>query len=101
MKFPCRFYLCLQIRNDILANRLPCSKVTQALLASYLVQSQFGDYDSVAHSIAGKVPLYLEPFTFAPNQTKDMLRDICELHKMHKYIHMYRYLIFGMIIFIL
>lgn len=32
-----RYQLCLQIRNDILAGRLPCTFVTYGLLGSYLV----------------------------------------------------------------
>ncbi|KAK2090710.1 hypothetical protein P7K49_031967 [Saguinus oedipus] len=38
-----RYYLCLQLRDDIVSGRLPCSFVTLALLGSYTVQSELGD----------------------------------------------------------
>lgn len=74
-----RYQLCLQIRNDILNNRLPCSFVTHALLGSYLVQSELGDYDSETMG-----PNYLKDFKFAPNQTQDLVEKVAELHRTHK-----------------
>ncbi|KAI4468207.1 4.1 g protein [Holotrichia oblita] len=74
-----RYQLCLQIRNDILNNRLPCSFVTHALLGSYLVQSELGDYDGDTMD-----QNYLADFKFAPNQTPDLVSKVMELHKTHK-----------------
>ncbi|XP_011498610.1 PREDICTED: uncharacterized protein LOC105362813 isoform X3 [Ceratosolen solmsi marchali] len=74
-----RYQLCLQIRNDIITGRLPCSFVTHALLGSYLVQSEVGDYDSEEH---GKT--YLRDFKFAPNQTPELVEKVMDLHKTHK-----------------
>lgn len=74
-----RYQLCLQIRNDILNNRLPCSFVTHALLGSYLVQSELGDYDP---DTMGRN--YLKEFRFAPNQTQDLEDKVIELHRTHK-----------------
>ncbi|KAF5270217.1 hypothetical protein FQA39_LY08431 [Lamprigera yunnana] len=74
-----RYQLCLQIRNDIYNNRLPCSFVTHALLGSYLVQSELGDYDPDA---MGRE--YLQEFKFAPNQTQELKDKIMELHRTHK-----------------
>lgn len=74
-----RYQLCLQIRNDILNNRLPCSFVTHALLGSYLVQSELGDYDPDTMD-----QNYLADFKFAPNQTLDLVSKVMELHKTHK-----------------
>lgn len=74
-----RYQLCLQIRNDILSGRLPCSFVTHALLGSYLVQSELGDHDS---ETLGKN--YVKDFKFAPNQSQDLLDKVMELHKTHK-----------------
>lgn len=74
-----RYHLCLQIRNDILSNRLPCSFVTHALLGSYLVQSELGDYDPDTMS-----KNYLKDFKFAPNQTPDLEEKVMELHKTHR-----------------
>lgn len=74
-----RYHLCLQIRNDILSNRLPCSFVTHALLGSYLVQSELGDYDSDSMT-----KNYLRDFKFAPNQSQELEDKVMELHKTHK-----------------
>lgn len=74
-----RYQLCLQIRNDILCGKLPCSFVTHALLGSYLVQSELGDYDPEEHPNN-----YLSEFRFAPNQTPELEEKVAELHKQHK-----------------
>ncbi|XP_034242824.1 protein 4.1 homolog isoform X2 [Thrips palmi] len=74
-----RYHLCLQIRNDILNERLPCSFVTHALLGSYLVQSELGDFDLEEHGRN-----YLSEFRFAPNQTSELEDKVIELHRTHK-----------------
>ncbi|XP_015789248.1 band 4.1-like protein 3 isoform X2 [Tetranychus urticae] len=74
-----RYLLCLQVRNDILSQRLPCSFVTYALLGSYLVQSELGDYDPEDHG-----PGYLREFRFAPNQNEELEEKVAELHQQHK-----------------
>lgn len=74
-----RYHLCLQIRNDILNERLPCSFVTHALLGSYLVQSELGDFDVEEHGRN-----YLSEFRFAPNQTSELEDKVIELHRTHK-----------------
>ncbi|XP_074593956.1 uncharacterized protein LOC141849499 isoform X4 [Brevipalpus obovatus] len=76
-----RYLLCLQVRNDILSCRLPCSMVTYSLLGSYLVQSELGDYDEDQH---GTGIDYLKEFRFAPNQTEVLKERVAELHKQHK-----------------
>ncbi|XP_060536727.1 protein 4.1 homolog isoform X2 [Cylas formicarius] len=74
-----RYHLCLQIRNDILSGRLPCSFVTHALLGSYLAQSELGDYDP---DTMGRN--YLKEFKIAPSQNQDLEDKVCELHKTHR-----------------
>ncbi|XP_033106450.1 band 4.1-like protein 3 isoform X3 [Anneissia japonica] len=77
-----RYQLVLQIREDILKGKLPCSFVTHALLGSYIVQSELGDYDPDEH---GPDCSYLEDFgRFTPNQSHDLEQKIHELHKTHK-----------------
>ncbi|XP_047234879.1 band 4.1-like protein 1 isoform X1 [Girardinichthys multiradiatus] len=73
-----RYYLCLQLRDDILSGRLPCSFVTHALLGSYTVQAELGDYDTEEHG-----PDYVSEFHFAPNQTRELEERVMELH--HNY----------------
>lgn len=68
------------MRNDLLEGRLPSSFVTHALLGSYLVQSELGDYDANEH----KDRSYLHEFKFAPNQTRDLEDKVSELHKTHR-----------------
>ncbi|XP_032936640.1 protein 4.1 isoform X18 [Catharus ustulatus] len=74
-----RYYLCLQLRHDILTGRLPCSFATLALLGSYTVQSELGDYDPDLHG-----PDYISEFKLAPNQTKELEEKVVELHKTYR-----------------
>ncbi|KAM4770695.1 band 4.1-like protein 2 isoform 8-T8 [Rhinophrynus dorsalis] len=74
-----RYFLCLQLRQDISSGRLPCSFVTHALLGSYTLQAEVGDYDADEHSAD-----YIKDFKFAPSQTKEMEDKVVELHKTHR-----------------
>ncbi|KAM3602290.1 uncharacterized protein V6R79_001503 [Siganus canaliculatus] len=75
-----RYLLCLQLREDVASGRLPCSFVTHALLGSYTLQAEFGDYEPDQPR-----PLdYISQRTFAPNQSKEMEEKILELHKSHR-----------------
>lgn len=75
-----RYQLCLQVRNDILEDRLPCTFITHALLGSYLVQSEMGDYDPKEMPDKN----YLADFKIAPNQTAELKQKVMDLHKTHK-----------------
>lgn len=77
-----RYHLCLQVRNDILEGRLPCTFVTHALLGSYLVQSEMGDYDAKEMPDRG----YLKDFKIAPNQTSELEDKVMDLHKTHRLV---------------
>uniref|UniRef100_UPI0037E7A2CD band 4.1-like protein 1 isoform X2 n=1 Tax=Semicossyphus pulcher TaxID=241346 RepID=UPI0037E7A2CD len=74
-----RYYLCLQLRDDMLSGRLPCSFVTHALLGSYTVQAELGDYDLDDHGSD-----YVNDFRFAPNQTRELEERVMELHRNYK-----------------
>ncbi|XP_019403218.1 PREDICTED: protein 4.1 isoform X7 [Crocodylus porosus] len=74
-----RYYLCLQLRQDIVTGRLPCSFATLALLGSYTVQSELGDYDPELHSTD-----YASEFKLAQNQTKELEDKVMELHKTYR-----------------
>uniref|UniRef100_A0A8D2LAZ5 Erythrocyte membrane protein band 4.1 like 1 n=1 Tax=Varanus komodoensis TaxID=61221 RepID=A0A8D2LAZ5_VARKO len=74
-----RYYLCLQLRADIISGRLPCSFVTHALLGSYAVQAELGDFDAEEH-----VGNYVGELRFAPNQTRELEERIMELHKTYR-----------------
>ncbi|XP_077910856.1 band 4.1-like protein 2 isoform X10 [Halichoerus grypus] len=74
-----RYFLCLQLRQDIASGRLPCSFVTHALLGSYTLQAELGDYDPEEHGNSD-----LSDFQFAPTQTKELEEKVAELHKTHR-----------------
>ncbi|XP_054611883.1 band 4.1-like protein 3b isoform X8 [Dunckerocampus dactyliophorus] len=74
-----RYYLCLQLRNDVVSGRLPCSFATHIVLGSYMVQSELGDYDP--EELGSD---YISELRFAPNQTKELEEKVMELHKTYK-----------------
>uniref|UniRef100_A0A8D3APF5 FERM domain-containing protein n=1 Tax=Scophthalmus maximus TaxID=52904 RepID=A0A8D3APF5_SCOMX len=74
-----RYYLCLQLRDDVVSGRLPCSFATHTVLGSYTVQSELGDYDP--EELASD---YIGELRFAPNQTKELEEKVMELHKTYK-----------------
>lgn len=78
----CRYYLCLQLRQDILQGHLPCSFVTLALLGSYALQSELGEYDPEVHS-----PDYAKDMKMVHGQTKELEDKMMELHQTYKLEH--------------
>uniref|UniRef100_A0A8C5G1H5 Protein 4.1 n=1 Tax=Gouania willdenowi TaxID=441366 RepID=A0A8C5G1H5_GOUWI len=70
-----RYYLCLQLRKDIFQGRLPCSFVTLALLGSYALQSELGEYDPEVHGIE-----YTKEMKMVQGQTKELEEKMMELH---------------------
>ncbi|XP_039262694.1 tyrosine-protein phosphatase non-receptor type 4-like [Styela clava] len=74
-----RYQLFLQVRLEILEQRLACSPNTAALLASYAVQSEIGDYRSDQHQ--GE---YLSKFKFIANQTAEFEQEVQKLHRRNK-----------------
>uniref|UniRef100_A0A671SUK8 Tyrosine-protein phosphatase n=1 Tax=Sinocyclocheilus anshuiensis TaxID=1608454 RepID=A0A671SUK8_9TELE len=58
--------------------RLPCPHNTAALLASYTVQSELGDY-----SEAENLPGYLSEFCFIPNQPQGFENEVTKHHQQH------------------
>ncbi|XP_028986753.1 band 4.1-like protein 3b isoform X7 [Betta splendens] len=74
-----RYYLCLQLRDDVVSGRLPCSFATHTVLGSYTAQSELGDYDP--EELGSD---YISELRFAPNQTKELEEKVMELHKSYK-----------------
>uniref|UniRef100_A0A8C9Y587 FERM domain-containing protein n=1 Tax=Sander lucioperca TaxID=283035 RepID=A0A8C9Y587_SANLU len=74
-----RYFLCLQLRQDVVSGRLPCSFATHTILGSYTVQSELGDYDPEECGSD-----YVAEIGFAPTQTKEMEEKIMELHKTYR-----------------
>ncbi|KAJ3592137.1 hypothetical protein NHX12_007266 [Muraenolepis orangiensis] len=73
-----RYQYFLQIKQDILTGRLPCPHNTAALLASYAVQSELGDYSEGEH-----VPGYLSEFFFIPSPPQDFHKEVTKHHQQH------------------
>ncbi|XP_034945429.1 tyrosine-protein phosphatase non-receptor type 4 isoform X1 [Chelonus insularis] len=74
-----RYQFYLQIRKDILQEKLHLPPSTACLIASYTVQSELGDYHPEEHG-----PGYLSKLQLIPGQTEEMEKKITELHKLHK-----------------
>ncbi|XP_056598053.1 protein 4.1 isoform X3 [Triplophysa dalaica] len=74
-----RYYLCLQLRKDIKSGRLPCSFVTLALLGSYALQSELGEYDLEVHGTD-----YAKDLQLIPGQTKELEEKVMELHRTYR-----------------
>ncbi|XP_059366012.1 protein 4.1 isoform X5 [Carassius carassius] len=74
-----RYYLCLQLRKDIKNGRLPCSFVTLALLGSYALQSELGEYDPEVHAID-----YAKELQLIPGQTRELEEKVMELHRTYR-----------------
>ncbi|XP_072524748.1 band 4.1-like protein 3b isoform X12 [Salminus brasiliensis] len=74
-----RYYLCQQLRDDVVSGRLPCSFATHTLLGSYIAQSEVGDYDP--EELGSD---YISDLRFAPNQTKELEEKVMDLHRNHR-----------------
>ncbi|KAL1283478.1 Tyrosine-protein phosphatase [Trichinella pseudospiralis] len=74
-----RYHFYLQLRKDILDGHLVCPEPSLALLASYAVQSEFGDYSSEEHG-----DNYLSSFRFISKQSAAFLQKVADLHKQHR-----------------
>ncbi|XP_050418197.1 tyrosine-protein phosphatase non-receptor type 4 isoform X4 [Patella vulgata] len=74
-----RYHFFLQVKKDILTGKLVCAPSQAALLASYAVQSELGDYNPDEHKDG-----YLMGYVFIPNQTEEFERQVAEKHKQHR-----------------
>ncbi|XP_071372176.1 uncharacterized protein [Centroberyx affinis] len=74
-----RYYLCLQLRKDIMRGVLPCSFVTLSLLGSYTAQSELGEYDPELHGAD-----YVKELSLAPGQSKELEEKVMELHRTYR-----------------
>ncbi|KAM9722962.1 uncharacterized protein ACNS7B_018509 isoform 8-T10 [Menidia menidia] len=74
-----RYFLCLQLRKDIMRGVLPCSFVTLSMLGSYTAQSELGEYDPEVHGTD-----YLKDLSLAPGQSKELEEKVMELHRTYR-----------------
>nr|VZI24879.1 unnamed protein product [Spirometra erinaceieuropaei] len=75
-----RYYLCLQVRQNLLSGQLPCSFFSYVILGAYVVQSDAGDFDPEQHHGIE----YLRDHPFAPQhlQSPEMLHRIAATHRL-------------------
>ncbi|KAG8225190.1 hypothetical protein J437_LFUL001317 [Ladona fulva] len=74
-----RYLFCLQVKRDLAQGLILCNDNTAALMASYIVQAECGDYvveDYPDHT-------YLSTYKFVPHQDAELERRIMENHKKH------------------
>uniref|UniRef100_A0A8C9RQL2 Tyrosine-protein phosphatase n=1 Tax=Scleropages formosus TaxID=113540 RepID=A0A8C9RQL2_SCLFO len=68
----------MPLTHSVSLPRLPCPHNTAALLASFAVQSELGDYSHVEH-----VPGYLFEYCFIPNPPQDFEKEVAKHHQQH------------------
>merc|ERR1719431_558785 len=71
-----RYLFSLQIKRDLASGSLQCNENTAALMASYIVQAECGDFvedDYPDHT-------YLSTYMFAPGQTPHLEKKIMDNH---------------------
>ena len=73
-----RYQFVLQTRENLLTGRWTCSMPSQALLASYIVQAEFGKYD------AANGDKYLDGLQFSCLQNKDFMGKVYLFHQSHR-----------------
>ena len=59
--------------------KLVCSDETYSILAGYVVQGEFGDYEPLDHT-----PGYLDDFPFLENRTAAVMTKVEEFHQRNR-----------------
>lgn len=63
-----RYHYYLQLKNDILEDRIHCHPQQAIVLVSYSMQAEFGNYDAERHR-----PEFLQQDTFFPKVKKHIV----------------------------
>ncbi|XP_004678539.1 PREDICTED: band 4.1-like protein 4A isoform X1 [Condylura cristata] len=71
-----RYQFFLQVKQDVLQGRLPCSVNIAAQLGAYAIQSELGDYDPYKHTSG-----YVSEYRFVPDQKEELEEAIERIHK--------------------
>lgn len=76
-----RYQIALAVRRDLIEGRLSCSQITYALLSSYVLQAELGDYEE--NSLT---PSILSQYRAVPLNaiTPELENKIEDLYKRHK-----------------
>lgn len=75
-----RYFLSLQLKEDLVNMKLVCSDETYSVLAGYVVQGEFGDYDPIDHTSG-----YLDDFPFLETRSSSIKFKVEELHQKNRY----------------
>ncbi|OAF71476.1 hypothetical protein A3Q56_00741 [Intoshia linei] len=73
-----RYYLCQQVRRDILLSKFKCSFDIHVLLGALTVQADIGEFDVEKHY---NTDYMKNDYLFCPNQTNKLLENIRKLHE--------------------
>lgn len=71
-----KYFLTLQIKDDLLNGKLVCSDETLSQLISYMVQSEFGDFDPTEHQLD-----YLDSLPYLEDKSLEFKQKITQLHR--------------------
>ena len=76
-----RYFLALQLKEDLLNEKLYCSEETLGVLNSLVVQGEAGDYDPVDHPEG-----YLDDFPQLEDKLPEFKTKVTELHQRNRYV---------------
>ncbi|KAL5471278.1 hypothetical protein EMCRGX_G029375 [Ephydatia muelleri] len=74
-----KYFLSLQVKEDLLDQKLVCSEATRAKLFSYLVQGEYGDYDATEHG-----GTYLDELSYLDEFPPEFKQKILDQHKTNR-----------------
>jgi len=74
-----RYQFFLQLKQDLLMQRLECPYETSVQLAAYSLQSELGDFDPGVHTLA-----FVSEFRFVSNQNEQFEIDVLDQFKRHR-----------------
>lgn len=74
-----RYLFCLQMKKDLAEGSLQCNENTAALIASYIVQAEIGDFCHEEYTDQS----YLSQFLLVPHQDTAFEWKTMENHKRH------------------
>ncbi len=75
----CRYFLALQMKEDLLNGKLFCSEDTLAVMNSLIVQGEAGDFDPIDHPDG-----YLDDFPSLEDKSPEFKKKVTELHQRNR-----------------
>lgn len=76
-----RYFLSLQLKEDLVNQKLVCSDETYGILSGFVVQGEFGDYDPLDHT-----PGYLDDFPFLENMSPEVRSKVEDFHQKNRLV---------------